>query len=99
MSSLVIEGDPGAIRTLHDELIRRVYLGPEFTVGVVEYNALAVSDLVAACKRGRAPLSGPTLLDGVADTLEAYGHNHEPSWLREKAELERAAIAKAEEAV
>lgn len=46
MATLLIEGDPGAIRSLCGELTSRNYLGSEFVVKEVEWNALAAPDLL-----------------------------------------------------
>lgn len=50
MTTILIEGDPGAIRGLYDELACRNYLTSDFVTGIVEINAFAAPDLLAACK-------------------------------------------------
>jgi len=50
MATLLIKGDPDEIGWLWDELGDRHYLGSEFVVERVEWNALAASDLLEACK-------------------------------------------------
>jgi len=50
MATILIEGDPGAIRWLWAELDERNYLSSEFTVIEIEWNALPAPDLLATCK-------------------------------------------------